>query len=814
MNRRLGLAASLVVCLAANAYAAQQQVRGRLPLESVTTSQGLPNDSITTITTDSRGYVWFGTLDGLSRYDGERFIDYTTDDGLPDRMIWSIAEDRRGGMWIGTRQGAAEMTPSATRGHSLFARVQPPSGKAADASALYIDRAGTVWAQCGDVDLCVEKHGRLEVDEAFRRAGGRGVNEIAGAADGALWVATEYGLMHRGRGGEWHHIDMQPNRGGDGIGGVLLDGDGRVWVTNGFGIIVYAPADDDRDTRSLADRAGTPLLPGMPVRLPRPGKVIAITVTAPSPIIHATTPFLARDGVIWIPSYYGLFRIGNGRIEFFDSNDGLPPLEITAVGEDPAGDVWIGTRGAGALRLARSGAISYNHAHGLANERIMSLFSLEDGTVCATNRKGMSCFGTNGQIHHASLWPHTNRYQGWGWNQIVVRDRDGSLLFATGEGLVRWPRVARIEDLGRIEPAAVYTSREGLGGDDIFRVWQDSHGELWVSTLSARPLSHFDRKSGRFVSFGAAEGYTSDGPTAFAEDRGGNIWIGSSTLMRWSGGRFERITNSLPDGVVRDLKVDSTGALWIASTGGVARIADPTRPARELVIKRYSRQEGLASDSGYCLVEMPGHRMAIGSQRGLDVLNLAGGNVRHVTTREGLASNEVSVAMLGHDGALWLGTVNGLSRLDAIPKPRSSPAPHPRIESVEIDGVAMPVAELGEPSVSGVRIEYPHHTLAVRYSSPHYDPARPLRFQYRLGALGTWTDSGVLRSVVFDHLPSGNSVFEVRALSADGTASSPARVSYIVIPPFWKQSWFLAAAFLVALALALLAHRSRVAHLV
>ncbi len=122
MNRRFGLALSLVVCLAGKASAVQMQARGRLPLESVTTSQGLPNDSISTITTDSRGYVWFGTLDGLSRYDGERFVDYTTDDGLPDRMIWSIAEDRRGGIWIGTRQGAVEMTPSATRGRSLFSR--------------------------------------------------------------------------------------------------------------------------------------------------------------------------------------------------------------------------------------------------------------------------------------------------------------------------------------------------------------------------------------------------------------------------------------------------------------------------------------------------------------------------------------------------------------------------------------------------------------------------------------------------------------------------------------------------------------------
>jgi signal transduction histidine kinase/streptogramin lyase len=816
VNRRFGLAVSLVLCFAGDVIAAQQQVRGRLPIESVTTSQGLPSDSITTITTDSRGYVWFGTRDGLSRYDGEHFVNYTTDDGLPDRMIWSIAEDRRGGIWVGTSRGLAEMTPGATRGHSLFTLMTPPSGKTDDASAVYTDRRGTVWAQCG-AGLCVVNHGRLEADEAFRQAGGRGVRDMVEDGHAVFWVVTEYGLMRRGRDGAWRHFDVQPqtNGGGDSVGAVRCDREGRIWITNALGILVYQPGDDDRDTRSLAERAGPPLTPGMPLHLPGPGEVVGITVPAPTPIVHAFTPLMARDGVIWIPSYYGLFRIGGGRIDFFDSSDGLPPLEITTVGEDPAGDIWIGTRGAGVLRLAPRGAISYNRTHGLANERIMSLFTLEDGTPCATDRTGMSCFGTHGEIHHASLWTRTKHFPGWGWNQIVLREGDGSLWFATGAGIVRFPRVHRIEDVILLDPVAVYTMRDGLDGDDIFRIWQDSRGNIWVSTLGLRPLSRFDRQRGRFVSFGPAEG-VNEAPTVFAEDRAGNIWFGlyNGGLIRISGGRFERMAVNLPGGMVEDLKIDSAGRLWMAALGGVARIDNPTRPARELVIKRYSRKDGLASDSGYCLVEMPGGRMAIGSQRGLDVLTLANGNVVHVTTREGLASNEVSVAMLGHDGALWVGTVDGLSRLDAIPQPRSAPPPHPRIDAVEIDGVPMPVPELGASLVTGIRIEYPRHTLAVRFSSPHYDAARPLRFEYRLGSVPTWTDAGGQRSVVLDHLPPGNSVFEVRALSAEGTVSNPARVSYVVIPPFWRQTWFVAAAFIVALALALLAHRSRVAHLV
>src|SRR5207253_9342858 len=110
----------LAVALSTNVEA--QAVRGRLPIESFTSAQGIANDSITTITTDSRGFVWFGTLDGLSRYDGDRFVNYTTDDGLPDRMIFSFAEDRKGDVWIGTTSGAAPMGTPATRGPRLFSK--------------------------------------------------------------------------------------------------------------------------------------------------------------------------------------------------------------------------------------------------------------------------------------------------------------------------------------------------------------------------------------------------------------------------------------------------------------------------------------------------------------------------------------------------------------------------------------------------------------------------------------------------------------------------------------------------------------------
>jgi signal transduction histidine kinase/ligand-binding sensor domain-containing protein len=787
-----------------------EPVHGRLPLQHYSASEGLVNDSVMSIQTDSRGFVWLGTLDGISRFDGAHFVNYTTAHGLPDRMVWSIVEDRDGSMWAATSGGTARMNASATKGPKLFTPIEAGPGVTPGGSALFVDAAGTMWAGC-DHDLCSIRNGRLELDPSLREAGGFDVTAMRERPDGTFWVATGNGIFVRPRGGAWRRIVVHPTAPRtDGVGGLLFDGDGLLWLSTGFGIIVFNPAGGSLPTRPLRDIVGKPLLAGDPLRLPGPGEAVMITVPGDTPII-CRQPFRSSDGAIWQPCYGGLFRIEDGRIDYYDERDGLP-LDLTSIGEDPEGEIWIGTRNDAALRLVRSGARTYDRKHGLANERIMSVFALDDETVCATNRLGLSCIRGD-EIHHGSLWPPGMRYLGWGWNQIVARDQAGSLWFATGEGLVRWPRVKAIEDLGRVAPLAVYTTRDGLDLNEVFRVWIDSHDEVWVSTFGKNPLSRANAKTGRFTSFGAELGAT---PTAFAEDRAGNVWLGFYTggVARFRDGRFERLSRGIPTGFVRDLTVDSHGSLWIAATGGVARIEDPTAGLDRLSIQRFSRKDGLSSDSGYSVVELKDGRIGISSQRGFDVFDLQRRTVVPITVQEGLASNEVTVSLTTPDGALWLGTARGLSHLPSVPRRRISPPPQPRFHSVAIDGIALPVAELGAASLPRIRVEYPRHAVAINFSAPQHDRTRALSFAYRIAGEEGWTNAGSEETLVFDRLPSGRGSLELRTVTSDGRASQPAVMAFEVIPPLWKRTWFLALAALLLVATAVLAHRARVAQMV
>src|SRR5262249_50656282 len=139
------------------------------------------------------------------------------------------------------------------------------------------------------------------------------------------------------------------------------------------------------------------------------------------------------------------------------------------------------------------------------------------------NRAGELCVISSGTMHYINrfdgrrfraIWPAFPKqitYFGWGSNQITLQDRTGEWWVPTGQGLCRFPAVARVEQLAHTRPKAVYTAREGLPFDDVFRLYEDSHGDLWISTLSrqANGLSRWERATETLQSFSEADGLVS-----------------------------------------------------------------------------------------------------------------------------------------------------------------------------------------------------------------------------------------------------------------------------------------------------------------
>jgi signal transduction histidine kinase/ligand-binding sensor domain-containing protein len=791
-----------MLCLAGAASGAGP---GRLPLRLFTTADGLASEDAGTIFSDSRGYLWIATNDGLSRFDGRRFVNYGTEDGLPHRAVGDIVEDRRGALWIATARGIARIDADAPAA-APFTRIDVDGDRT---GALFIGRDGTVRASCGE-GLCAFDGVRFRAEPSFRKAGGREVTSIAESATGELWVGTRHGLMQRANGGTWRHHVIHPALDLDDAD-ITFDPEGRPWVTTPFETMVttgFASFDE----RPLAEHVRARVLPGMTLSLPKEGEVVAITARHISPIIHNRRPVWTRDAVL-IPAGIGLLRIVNGVVELLNDKQGLPRIGILSAGEDAAGNLWLGTEGFGVVRVMTRGAITLTMQEGLSDDRITSIIETNDA-LCVTDAAGFSCL-QDGVFHNAPAHPKGTVNMGWGWNQVAVHDELGQ-WWVSGAELIQWPPVRRIEDLAHATPR-IYGVRD-IGVSEIFRLWQDSRRNIWIGGFGDVALSMRD-PSGRFTLFPELP---KNAPTAFAEDRAGNIWVGfygggtlgdDPGLFRYAHGRFERFTEGLPAGFVRELIVDSKGRLWMATAGrGVARIDDPTAP--RIHARRYTHANGLASDVAYCLAETADHRIAIGSTRGLDLLDPETGHVAHLTTADGLPSNQILIARSDRSGTLWLGTLRGLARLPLLPSASPVAPPRPRITSLDINGVPSPLAELGVTDGRGFRVQYPQRRMTIGFDAPYFDPAHALRFQYRLAGDAHWTDAGAGRQAAYDRLPFGANAFEVRTVASDGRASATSRVAFDVATPLWLRPWFLALVLAVLIVAATLVHRARVAHFV
>jgi signal transduction histidine kinase len=360
----------------------------------------------------------------------------------------------------------------------------------------------------------------------------------------------------------------------------------------------------------------------------------------------------------------------------------------------------------------------------------------------------------------------------------------------------------------------VYTRRDGLLNDSIFRLFEDSRGDLWMSIEDANPsLTRWRRAKGAFEPI---ETGRIDGPSAFAEDTAGNVWMGfyEGGLARYRRGAIEHFgaEEGVPRGLVYDLHLDQRGRLWVATGGGgLARIDDPAALPRPLT---YTQNDGLSSDAIYSLTEDRQGHIYVGTSRGVDRLDPETGRIRRYSTAEGLASNAVYIGHADAHGDLWFGTYYGLSRL--TPGSEHEPRrPAVFIGGLRIGGAPHPVSQFGETAIAGIELEHDERRMQIDYAGVSLAPGEVLHYQTRLdGVDEEWNPPTEERSVLYGNLGPGSYRFLVRAINAEGMASRPASVAFTILAPFWQRPWFLAPVLLLAALGGFVIYRYRVQRLV
>jgi len=756
-------------------------------------ADGLPDNTIRAIHQDARGYIWFGTADGVSRFDGYRFASFGVRDGLPNAFVNAIAEDAAGNVWVATNGGGLARLAAADGGGERPTRAPRPRFVAV----------------------------RLGDDPAANR-----VNSMAFDTRGTLWCATDGGIYRAapGRAGAvrveaalvWRPTtEPMP---------VLADSGTRIWfgidkdvveIANGAVAVHHADAQPGRGpVRSLSEAPGAHVVwataEGVYESLSPPGdwprsarRRVPIDFDAAQ---APNTVVVDSAGSIWLGTTSGLVCHRQGLTVTYTTAEGLSHNDISALLLDREGNLWIGTYGGGVSEMSREQVLAFAPVTGVPDQSFHQVLEGQGGRIFATSSRTGLIEVVGGRAVAVPGFSGS-RFK---WSPYrLAQDASGRWWVGTERGLFTAPPgprpdAARLERVAGVPPVSVAAIHEG------------PKGRLWVSLfdghLFAADLSGTD---GSFSEVDRGASWPLDKvATRLLTDRSGTLWLaGQDLLGRAVGGRLEAVPpgEGLPEANARALFEDSRGWLWVGLRFRGASLTK--RPGEaDLRFVNYSSDSGLSGNAVWCVTEDEAGRVYLGTSNGLDWIDPASGRTRHFSVSGG----RVSDCTRARDGGIWVATTAGLVRFDPRPVIASRRPPPVYLTGVrsgaDVVGTGSERNEAGNPD-----IPLAGDSLIFEFVGLSFGGGSALRYRYRLeGADADWSAPTEQRQVHYAHLAPGSYRFVVKAVDPDEGIESlaPATFAFRVPAPWWRRWWFVGAVALAGAAGVNAAYRARASKLV
>ena len=722
-----------------------------------TSKEGLPENAVISVIQTRDGYLWLGTLNGLVRFDVNRFTVFNQNNtpGLNSDRIVHLFEDSHTNLWIGTdTAGVALVQDGKIKGFDI--------GRAGHDGRLVSaceDATGAVWLYTADARLGRYQNGKLETLDFNFNSPAIGQMIIA-EKSGPLWIGENWGIFSF-RSSNFHPptlvIDqsLQSRR----LDFILAGQRGGTWRLMDGRIQKWNATQPERDFG------------------PYPWGNSTVTSACEDQEGNLIVGTLG-EGVFWYDA--------DGKYQRITTEQGLSSAFVLSLCTDREGTLWVGTDGEGLDRIKRK---IFNTPSEHRSWVVQSISGDESGGLwMAFNAHGVSYWITNsvqdfGVSRHQSAW-------------TVLVDRQQQVWVGTmDEGLFQF-------QTNHFQPAP---GAEILG-PQIFALFEDHQGWLWAGTQNG--LARWNGEDWKIYT-------TPDGLVvrAIVEDAEGNLWIGTEShgLDFFKAGKFisyQKEDGGLPGNDISCLYLDRDGVLWVGTSGhGLARFYKGRWT-------RYSTDNGIASNSIDYIIEDGGGCLWIGSNAGLmriqkqslndfanETANLI--SCRTYVETDGLPTRECSAgsqpaACRTLDGILWFPTTKGLVSVNpANLRPNRQP-PLVMIESVLVEGREQKTNRLGPAWRQSVMIPPGHEQLEIHYTALNFSAPREVRFKYRLEDHETaWTEAGDTRVAHYNKVPPGNYRFHVIAGNEDGVWNETGGVLNVTVQPqFWQTWWFRTAASL------------------
>ncbi len=795
-------------------FCSQTIVRGeRLSFKIYTTGDGLASDDVSKIVADSRGFLWFCTVEGLSRFDGYKFKNYTQEQGLPHRNVNDLLETAEGDYLVATNNGLAVFNPKGTayRWNITEEKLEQNSNDAPLIKPYFINKTPTENPSKSFFSLAQDGNGNVfaanangiyrviknEGEWTFQKVyfedwevNTKAINKLFTDSRKDIWIAANNAIYWMSKDGEIKKIN---DFGGNSI---FEDRTGKIWIDSGgnnIGIRVFEVKKDGSDavlTKTYTTKDGL------------------ATNMFTNAIAHT------ENGRIFVTSDAKLYEFLPDAPETGAKFKLLDNIAIRPA-TDRSGNIWFVTPGKGVAKFSPKSFTTFDERDGIPNEFIRSIFSNQSGEVFLTegNQKLIRRDRT-GKIE--SLVPFGLEKRFWTHNFLDLQSRDGEWWIPSADGLRRYPKVANFSDLAKTPPKKVYKTADGLFGNGVFAIFEDSRGDIWISTSdNDNSLVRFERATEKIYQYTTADGLPKNNAAiSFGEDAAGNIWFSFylGELYRYKGGKFHQFTGAdgIPKGLVSNMLSDKKGRVWLATgSRGLFRIDNPYDDAPKFV--NFSTAEGLSSNRTLCLTEDDFGRIYVGTGRGINRIEPEMQRVKIFTQADGLPGNIVSGCGKSSDGKLWFTSNNSLIQFGAQADAPAKPPPI-FIDSLSINGNTRNISEFGETEITDLEFSSEERQIQIGFFAISLDTGEALRYQYKLEGQD-WSQPAEQRTVSFN-LSAGTYNFQVQAVNSDGIVSEKtATISFKINPPFWQTWWFLILSTIVVCVILYLIYQYRTKNL-
>lgn len=793
------------------------EAESNIKFERFSVKDGLAQSNVYSTLIDSQGFLWAGTEDGLSRFDGYTFRTFKTSlkspHSISNALVLAIAEDQQGNIWLATRGGGLnKFNPR----NEKFTHYYVSSTLASDnnITSMIVDSRNNIWVGTSsggfyffDSLLGIFKQYHLIDHLGFSVSGS--VRAIIEDSKGNLWIGTiSSGLYHfnpKTVNFSHYYHDSNNSKGlnSNYIQSITEDKQGYIWVgTFGGGLNKYDPQSDEIYS-SYANNMDS--------------------------LSNKDITFVEEDssGFLWIGTFgKGLYRYNSNSDSLnhysynpSDSSSISDDIPFT-LSEDKQRNIWIGTLGGGLNRFNPSSQIfNHNRYNGSETKGLNE----NDVRAITEDNFGNHWIGTiGGGLNRFESKANTFEYYTYNADDLNSLSHDDILAIKFDSNNNLWVGT-RGGGLNKYNYQTNSFSKIIFDGDnsrrDIVRsIFEDSQGNLWLG-FSFGEVLFFNPKTLATISYKYSvndpRSLSENPPFVINEDNQGNIWVGafggglnlfipeSQSFIHY---QFDsNDPNSLSDNNVVTIFNDSKGRLWVGTYGGGLNLFN----METKTFTHFKEKDGLANNVVFGILEDNSDNLWISTNMGVSKFTPDTGIFKNFDIGDGLQSNEFNPNSVykNSNGELYFGGLNGFNRFDPAKIKEDTKPPKVVITDMLLLNRTIPIVEnkVDSPDkyqhftldiaihlTKSIVLSHQDNIIAFEFSALHFTNTKKNKFAYQMvGWDKGWVSTHYKnRRATYTNLPSGDYIFRVKASNSDGYWSEEGTSLQItILPPPWRTWW-------------------------